>query len=163
MSHCVLMKLFNRIGGAAAMVAGGAAAVAGGAVMVTAGAVGTVGKVAHKGALLGGDLMEGAINGVITTLHDMTESEQEARAALLWALRSAPHTGPEGVAIQQRLAIAKCFHSRLAANAEWPIVGLDDDFPYDVVMAIVGLLVASRLAHSRLAPRQSKSTAHSRV
>eukprot|EP01052_Picozoa_sp_SAG31_P013226 SAG31_NODE_791_length_12069_cov_22.664411_9_plen_59_part_00 len=40
------------------------------------------------------------------------------------------------MAIQQRLAIAKCFHGRLAADVRWPVLGLDDTFPYDLVVAI---------------------------
>ena len=131
----------GHIGGFLGMVAGGAAAVVGGAATVVAGTAAAVGGVVHEGVLLGGDVMEGAINGVITGFHDLTVSEQEERAALLYSLRAAAEVGPENVAIQQRLAIAKCFQPRLAAQIYWPVEGLDE-FPYDIIVRIAEAIEA---------------------
>jgi hypothetical protein len=153
----------GHIGGFLGMVAGGAAAVVGGAATVVAGTAAAVGGVVHEGVLLGGDVMEGAINGVITGFHDLTVSEQEERAALLYSLRAAAEVGPENVAIQQRLAIAKCFQPRLAAQIYWPVEGLDE-CPYDIIDTSCASRMRSRPrrpGRSRRARRRSRYTGRS--
>eukprot|EP01051_Picozoa_sp_SAG22_P007756 SAG22_NODE_557_length_9118_cov_9.050006_6_plen_317_part_00 len=127
----------------------GALMVASGAATATVGVVGAVvgkpvamaGAVVHEGVKLGGDVVEGALNKVATGFHNLTVTEQEERAALLHALRTTKAVGPEGVAVQQRLAIAKCFHERLAAQVRWPLEGLDE-FPFDIVIHIAELIEA---------------------
>ena len=137
-----------RAEGAVMLVGGAATATVGAAThpaTVGAAVVGitlaTAGAVVHEGVKLGGDVVEGALNSVATGFHNLTVTEQEERAALLHALRTSKEVGPERVAIQQRLAIAKCFHERLAAQIRWPVEGLDD-FPFDIVIRIAEMIEA---------------------
>jgi hypothetical protein len=130
-----------RAEGAAMLVGGVATATVGAATTVVGITLAKAGAVVHEGVKLGGDAVEGALNTVATGFHNLTVTEQEERAALLHALRTSKEVGPERVAIQQRLAIAKCFHERLAAQICWPVEGLDD-FPFDIVIRIAEVIEA---------------------
>eukprot|EP01043_Picozoa_sp_COSAG02_P006191 COSAG02_NODE_174_length_31243_cov_76.084543_13_plen_428_part_00 len=131
----------TRVQGATMVASGAASATLGVAGAVVGRPVATAGAVVHGGITLAGDVVEGALNKVATGFHNLTVTEQEERAALLHALRTTKAVGPEGVAVQQRLAIAKCFHERLAAQVRWPVAGLDE-FPFDIVVRIAELIEA---------------------